>query len=118
MWAGLPVAWTEDRFDEARYRRNVQRCCVAGVHGVYTHGTTGEFYAQTFEEWHAVATATVETCHAHGTPVQIGVTDLSTRQVARKAEAAARLGADFVQTAFPLRNQLEVGGGVGRKGAA
>jgi len=102
MWAGLPVAWTDDRFDEVRYRRNVQRCCEAGAHGVYTHGTTGEFYAQTFEEWRVVAMATAETCRAYGAPVQIGVTDLSTRQVARKAEIAALLGADAVQTAFPF----------------
>lgn len=103
MWAGLPVAWTEDdRFDEDRYRRNVRRTCQIGAHGVYTHGSTGEFYAQTFEEWLAVARATAEEAHACNTPVQIGVTDLSTRQVIRKVEIAAQLGADAVQTAFPF----------------
>ena len=58
-WAGLPVPWTKnDRFDEAVFRTDVQRCCDAGVPGVYTAGTTGEFYAMEFEEWKAVAKAT------------------------------------------------------------
>lgn len=43
-WAGLPVAWDEQyRFDEDAYRADVARCCEAGVPGVYTAGTTGEF---------------------------------------------------------------------------
>ena len=43
-WAGLPVAWTDDdRFDEVTYRADVARCCQAGIPGVYTGGTTGEF---------------------------------------------------------------------------
>ncbi len=103
MWAGLPVAWTEDdRFDEERYRRNVRRVCQAGAHGVYTHGSTGEFYAQGYDEWLAVARATLEEVHACSTPIQVGITDLATRQVIRKMEMAARLGADAVQTAFPF----------------
>jgi|YNPBryantNP2012_1023418.scaffolds.fasta_scaffold02666_4 dihydrodipicolinate synthase/N-acetylneuraminate lyase len=114
MWAGLPVAWTEDdRFDEPRYRRNVRRTCQAGAHGAYTHGSTGEFYAQTFEEWLAVARATLEEAHACGVPVQIGVTDLATRQVIRKMESAAQLGADAVQTALPFWMPLSQAEAVG-----
>ena len=114
LWAGLPVTWTEDdRFDEERYRRNVRRVCRVGAHGVYTHGTTGEFYAQSFDEWLAVAKATLEEAHACGTPVQIGVTDLSTRQVIRKMESAAQLGADAVQTALPFWMPLNQAEAVG-----
>ncbi len=63
-WAGLPVAWTEnDEFDENVYRGDVARCCGAGIPGVYSGGTTGEFYAMEFDEFQAVARATVEaTC--------------------------------------------------------
>jgi hypothetical protein len=52
MWAGLPVPWTDqDQVDESVLRENVRRICRVGAHGVYTYGTTGEFYAQTTDEW-------------------------------------------------------------------
>ena len=45
-WAGLPVAWDENLgFDEKAYRTDLERACKTGVPGVYTAGTTGEFYA-------------------------------------------------------------------------
>ena len=60
-WAGLPVAWDEHlMFDEDAYRADVERTCKAGVPGVYTGGTTGEFYAMEFDEWKAVTKVTVE----------------------------------------------------------
>ena len=72
-WAGLPVAWTDnDRFDEETYRGDVARCCEAGMPGVYTGGTTGEFYAMEFDEFQPVARATVEECRVHDKPVMIG----------------------------------------------
>lgn len=102
-WAGLPVAWTEDdRFDEATYRQDVASCCEAGIPGVYTGGSTGEFYALSFEEFEAVAKATVEVCHQHGTPAMIGCTDTYTRGAMRKAAFAAEIGADAIQVALPF----------------
>ncbi|MGD0129393.1 MAG: dihydrodipicolinate synthase family protein [Terriglobia bacterium] len=103
MWAGLPVPWTiQDEIDEAALRENVRRCCRVGVHGVYTHGTTGEFYAQTPEEWSRVVTATIEEARPFGTPVQIGCTSLWTREAIRRAATAQRAGASAIQLAFPF----------------
>ena len=102
-WAGLPVAWTDDdAFDEATYRADVVRCCEAGVPGVYTGGTTGEFYAMEYDEFRAVARATVEECHAHGKPAMIGCTATSTHGACLRAAFAAELGADAVQVALPF----------------
>jgi len=102
-WAGLVVAWHEDgTLDEAMYRADVARCCDAGVAGVYTGGTSGEFYAQSFEEFERIAEATVEVCRAHGTPVMIGCTATGTREAVRRARVAARLEADAIQVALPF----------------
>jgi len=102
-WAGLPVAWTnDDTFDEETYRGNVRRCCEIGMPGVYTGGTTGEFYAMEFDEFKTVARATVEECKAHDTPVIIGCTSTYTRGVLRRMEVAGELGADGVQIALPF----------------
>jgi dihydrodipicolinate synthase/N-acetylneuraminate lyase len=102
-WAGLPVAWTpDDQFDEPTYRGHVARCCQAGIPGVYTGGTSGEFYAQEWDEFQRIAHATVEECHRHGTPAMIGCTATSTRGACLRAAFAAEIGADAVQVAFPF----------------
>ncbi len=107
-WAGLPVAWTDDdRFDEATYRDDVVRCCEAGMPGVYTGGTTGEFYAMEFDEFQAVARATVEECKQHGTPAMIGCSSTYSLGVIRRAEFAASIGADAIQVALPF--WMEIG---------
>ena len=107
-WAGLPVAWTErDEFDEQTYRADVAACCDAGVPGVYSGGTTGEFYAMEFDEFSAVARATVEECHAHGKPAMVGCSATYTLGVVRRAAVAAALGADAIQVALPF--WMEVG---------
>ena len=107
-WAGLPVAWTDDdRFDEATYRADVARCCEAGVPGVYTGGTTGEFYAMEFDEFQAVTRATVEEGHARGKPAMIGCTSTYTLGATRRAAYAAECGADAIQVALPF--WMEIG---------
>ena len=107
-WAGLPVAWDEEmRFDEDTYRADVARTCQAGVPGVYTAGTTGEFYAMELDEWKAVAKATVEECSRHGTPAMIGVTSTYTLGAQRRAAYAAEVGADAIQLALPFWMELD-----------
>ncbi len=103
MWAGMPVPWTaQDQVDEKALRENVRRTCRAGAHGVYTHGTTGEFYAQTPEEWRQVARLTVGECRPFGTPTQVGCTALWTAEVVRRARFAQEIGAGGIQVAFPF----------------
>ncbi|HEX3659173.1 MAG TPA: dihydrodipicolinate synthase family protein [Pirellulales bacterium] len=102
-WAGLPIAWTDaDEFDEETYRAAVSACCRAGMPGVYTGGTTGEFYALEFDEFQRVARATVEECRAAGKPAMIGCTSTYTLGAARRAQLAAELGAAAVQVALPF----------------
>lgn len=107
-WAGLPIAWDEkEEFDEEMYTSDLVRCCEAGIPGVYTGGTTGEFYALEIDEFEVVTQATVDTCHAHDTPVMIGCTSTSTRGAARRAAFAAEIGADAIQVALPFWLELQ-----------
>ena len=102
-WAGLPVAWNDDdTFDEKTYRVDVARCCAAGVPGVYTGGTSGEFYAQDDSEFRAIAAATIAECKQAGTPVMIGCTSTFTLGAIRRAQYARDKGADAVQIAIPF----------------
>ena len=103
MWAGMPVPWNEqDHLDEEALRENVRRICRVGAHGVYTHGTTGEFYAQTPGEWRRVVQITVQECRQFQTPTQVGCTALWTAEVIRRAEFAQEIGAGGIQVAFPF----------------
>jgi dihydrodipicolinate synthase/N-acetylneuraminate lyase len=107
-WAGLPVAWKEDlAYDEETYRSDVVRTCAADVPGVYTAGTSGEFYAMEFDEWKTIARVTVEECRRAGTPVMIGVTSTYTLGAARRAAFAAELGADAIQVALPYWMEMD-----------
>ena len=107
-WAGMPTAWKKDlSFDEAAYRTDVERMCKAGAPGVYTGGTTGEFYAMEFDEWQAVSRATVDTCKANNTPVMLGVTSTYTLGAQRRAAYAAELGADAIQVALPFWMEMD-----------
>ena len=106
-WAGLPVAWTgEDAFDEQVYRRDVANCCQAGIPGVYTGGTTGEFYAMEFDEFKTVARATIEECRANGAPSMIGCSSTYVLGAVRRAAFASELGADAIQIAMPYWTEM------------
>ncbi len=107
-WAGLPVAWKRDlTFDEDTYRADVERCCKAGVPGVYSGGTTGEFYAIEFDDFVPIARATAEECKRHGTPVMIGVTHTSTPGAVRRAAFAREIGADAIHVALPFWMEVD-----------
>ena len=101
-WAGLPVAWNDNlSFDEVSYRYDLINICEAGIPGVYTAGTTGEFYAMEFDEWKIITRVTIEECQRNNTPVMIGVTSTYTLGAVRRAAFASELGADAIQVALP-----------------
>ncbi|HOK80359.1 MAG TPA: dihydrodipicolinate synthase family protein [bacterium] len=103
IWAGIPVAWDNDEnVDVATYRDDVAACCRIKVAGVYTGGTTGEFYAQEFDEFCMITDITIEICKSAGVPVMIGCTSNCTRSVIKRARYAVEKGADAIQVALPF----------------
>jgi dihydrodipicolinate synthase/N-acetylneuraminate lyase len=90
IWAGITMSWDEqDRFDEASYRANTEGMCKAGVHGLYTTGSTGEFYAIEFDEFRRMVDIQAEICGRYKMPLQIGCCADSTRKVLQFLEYAA-----------------------------
>jgi dihydrodipicolinate synthase/N-acetylneuraminate lyase len=91
IWAGVTMSWDEtDRFDEASYRTNTERMCRAGVHGVYTSGSTGEFYALDFAEFRRMVDIQAEICGRFDLPLQIGCHADCTGKTLQLLEYAAR----------------------------
>jgi dihydrodipicolinate synthase/N-acetylneuraminate lyase len=108
IWSALPTPWRPDgSLDTDTFRADIARVCGARVNGVYSGGTTGEFYVQDFALFAQVNRALVETARAHRTPVQVGCTALATDEACRRAAFARELGADGVQVALPFWMELD-----------
>ena len=90
IWAGMTMSWNEDySFDEASYRTNAEDMCRASVHGLYTTGSTGEFYALNFDEFRLMVDIEVEICSKYDMPLQIGCCSDNTRDTLQMLEYVA-----------------------------
>lgn len=108
VWPALIVPWTDDdEIDAGLLAHEVRSYAGTGVSGVYTGGTTGEFYAQddrTFEEITRIVCDEAHTCNL---PVQIGASALSTLTVRRRIRTAIEAEADGLQVALPSWLELK-----------
>lgn len=108
VWHALIVPWTnDDQVDEPRFAKEIQSFANTGIHGIYTGGTTGEFYAQDDESYAIITRIACREGHAIGLPVQIGATALSTRTAKQRIEIALEYGADGIQIAYPFWLELQ-----------
>jgi dihydrodipicolinate synthase/N-acetylneuraminate lyase len=90
IWAGVTMCWDEAfDFDEANYITNTEAMCGAGVHGIYTTGSTGEFYALDFDEFKRMVDIQALICGRMKMPLQIGCCSDNTRATIRLMEYAA-----------------------------
>ena len=91
--------------DLAATRRNVRFLLERGIDAdnavLLAGGAAGDFSTMTFEERLQVAEAVVAEA-AGRVPVAMGAQTTSTRELARLAEGAARLGCDFIQVSCPF----------------
>jgi len=102
VWAAIPIPWTEDdRIDEETFRRNLRALCEAKVSGIYTTGSTGEFYALDEEEFRQVVSILVEECKPYGMLTQAACGSTSTRATLRQLEHVRSAGCDGAQVVIP-----------------
>jgi len=107
-WPALILPWTDqDELDPKRLVQEVRSYGGTGVHGVYTGGTTGEFYAQDDATFEQVTEIVCEQAHDVGLPVQIGVSALSTRTVRQRIRVALKARTDAIQVALPFWLELK-----------
>jgi dihydrodipicolinate synthase/N-acetylneuraminate lyase len=87
--------------DYATLRAQADRLVAAGVHGIVTTGTTGEFTTLDPQEYRDVIAAYVAAV-GHRIPVVAGVGALSTREAVSLAQHAEAVGADAVMLLPPF----------------
>jgi len=108
VWHALIVPWTDrDEVDAARFAKECRAYAGTGVHGIYTGGTTGEFYAQDDESFKVITKIACDEGRAAGLPVQIGCSTLSTRTARQRIRLAVEAGADGIQIAYPFWLELQ-----------
>ena len=103
IYAAVPAAWDEsDRFDATVFRDNVARLIDAGVHGVYTTGTDGEWHALEFDEFGLMVDAFAAEVRDRAVGTQVGCTWINTRGAIQRARYALERGICTVQVALPM----------------
>src|SRR5690606_11406689 len=107
-WATLLLPINADEsIDYGRLDAELDYLTRAGVNGLYTNGTAGEFYTQTEDEFDRIHELVAARCEAAGLPFQIGASHMSfqlslnriRRAVALKPSAFQVILADW----FPLQ---------------
>jgi dihydrodipicolinate synthase/N-acetylneuraminate lyase len=108
IWAGVTMSWDDaDRFDEKSYIANVQRTIQSNAHGIYTTGSTGEFYALDFDEFKRMVDVQAELCGPARMPLQIGCCSDVTRSTIRLMEyAASKPAVGAAQVVLPYWMEL------------
>ena len=90
IWAGVTMPWDDqDTFDEDTYAKNTDRIISAGVHGVYTTGSTGEFYALDYDEFCTMVDIQAQACGKAGIKLQIGCCSDATRKTIKLLQYVA-----------------------------
>jgi len=102
VWALVTTPWDEKfRFDEQTFRHDVAYQSRTGVHGLYTTGSSGEFFALELEEFQRLVDIFMEEVTRAGMSSQIGCSWHDTRGALRRVEYAVERGVDAVQIVFP-----------------
>lgn len=92
-------------FDEEAFRENTRRLCEAGVHGIATTGTFGEFHTIPWPDHQRLIEALVEETRA-GVYRVPGCSGNNTEEAIMKTRFAEDVGADAVMNVVPYYQTL------------
>jgi len=107
IWAGVTLPWDENyQLDEGIFRKNLIRLCEAKVHGIYTTGSTGEFYTLHYKEFCRMVDIVMEVVPPYKIPVQIGCNTPNTRDTITLLKYVEDKGCDGAQVALPFWMEL------------
>ena len=107
VWAGIPIPWDKNYgLEEIIFVENLKRLCRVKVHGIYTTGSTGEFYVLNFEEFKRVVDIFIEVVSPTAIPTQIGCGSPDPRVTFRMIEYAAEKGVTGIQVVLPFWMEL------------
>ena len=107
VWAAIPLPWTaRGTLDAGMLRELVSLYKAAGVHGVYTTGTDGEFHVLEIAGYREMVDAFARAVTDLDMPAQVGVTWVHTAGVIERMAYARDRGIHAVQVALPFWQPL------------
>ncbi len=96
----LPIN-EDDSIDFSRLSQDLDYLLTTGVDGIYAHGTAGEFYALTEDEYDRINAVLAEKCERAGLPFQIGASHMSPQTSLERVRRAAQLKPGAIQVILP-----------------
>ncbi|WP_117192712.1 dihydrodipicolinate synthase family protein [Rhizobium terrae] len=101
-WATLLLPINDDdSIDFSRLADEIDRLIAAGVDGIYSNGTAGEFHNQTEAEFDAIQQLLADRCRAAQMPFVIGACQPDPRISLERGRRAAGLGPEAIQVILP-----------------
>jgi 4-hydroxy-tetrahydrodipicolinate synthase len=107
-WATLMLPiHADERIDYGRLGDELDALIAAGVDGLYTNGTAGEFHTQSEAEFDAIHALVAERCRRGGLPFQIGASHMSAQLSLDRIRRAREFRPGAIQVIladwFPLK---------------
>ncbi|WP_049732151.1 dihydrodipicolinate synthase family protein [Rhizobium ecuadorense] len=101
-WASLllPIA-ADDSIEFDKLGEEIDILIEAGVDGIYSNGTAGEFHNQTEEEFDRIQAMLAERCQASSMPFVIGACQPDPRIMLNRVRRAAALDPRAIQVILP-----------------
>jgi len=96
----LPLA-ADDSIDYGRLADELAVLVAAGLDGIYTNGTAGEFHALDEDEYDRVTRLVAEACAAAGVPFQLGASHMSGQISLGRIRRAAAYEPAAIQVILP-----------------
>lgn len=90
----------DESFNEAEFRKQVDRQIEGGVHGIFCYGTNGECYALNNQEKEEILKACVDQVKGR-VPVYAGTGCITTKETVEMSKRAEALGADILSVITP-----------------
>lgn len=107
----LPIN-SDESIDYEAMLESIDRMIEFGVHGIYTNGTSGEFWTQTEEEFEKISEITVEKAEKANLPFQLGASSSSPQVTLERIKRVKHLRPGAFQVIisdwFPLNNAKAV----------
>lgn len=102
IWATVLLPLNrDDSIDFACLKSDLDFVLEAGISGVYTNGTAGEFYNQTEEEFDMIQLMVAEKCKDKDIPFQVGASNGSPVVCVERIKRSKKLQPHAYQVIFP-----------------
>lgn len=102
-WATLllPINEDDESINFLLLEQEIDRIIDAGVNGIYSNGTAGEFFTLSAQEYEATAEILAGKCTDAGMPFQIGASHFSAQVMLERIRIARKYRPDAIQVVLP-----------------